>query len=393
MEAQLEAQMEAQIIGLPGPSHYYGGLAKGNQASALNCGNISSPKLAALQCLDYMELLYHDNIPTLWLPPHPRPIQDCYSSSFMWVANAGTFISSKTSSSQNSFFRAANLMSHTHRSIESDITHYLFRQLLKETAIHVLSPDHFSDEGAANQMTLLGERNAEILVYNECGQGRQSIEASLNLAHIAKITQPIFIQQNPEVVRMGVFHNDVIAMSCGGFIVFHEDAFVDNHSLVAILDELNMRYHIIKREKLSVQDSISSYFFNSNWYEQQGTRRLILAAESHQPSILDILSELIELGFIHQFEFIHLKQSMQNGGGPACLRLRIPLSVQDWSALHDAYKINTPLLGQLRRWVGNFPEYLDHEDLKNHQDEFIKLWKEMPNFNQIWQGYLSNQFL
>jgi succinylarginine dihydrolase len=380
--------VEAQIIGLPGPSHYYGGLAEGNQASLLNSGNISSPKAAAIQCLDYMEFLYKKNVPTLWLPPHPRPIKNCYSSSFMWVANAGSFISGINSLRQSSFFRPANLLSHSHRSIELKITNYLFEQILKNTSIQILTPDQYPDEGAANQMSLLGSRNMEVLVYNKVGLGRQSLKSMKNLASMAQIKNPVFIQQNSAAVRAGVFHNDVIAMSCGRFTIFHEDAFEDIALFTEKLAELGIHYYVIKRNELSIKDSISSYLFNSNWYELNGERQLVLAEESNQPAILTILLKLIDLGFIHKFTFLDLKQSMQNGGGPACLRFRIPISPSEWHRLNVAFKIDAIKLQQLREWVEHFPKDLTYDQLNIQKNEFIQIWKMMPNFHEIWQEYL-----
>ena len=381
--------MEAQIIGLPGPSHYYGGLAQGNQASLLHAGQMSTPKAAALQCLDYMDFLLQKQVPTLWLPPHPRPMDDCYSSSFMWVANAGTFIASKSTQEHQAFFKPANLMSHRHRSLESQTTLYLFERLFKKTSVQILAMDSYPDEGAANHMQLIGAESIDLFVYNQKGWGRQSIRSMQKLIVDAKIKNPILLEQKRAAVGAGVFHNDVIAMSCGAFAIWHQDAFTDSTPLIQKCEEIGVQYYIVPRSKLSLEKSITSYFFNSNWYESHDGRHLILAQEANQPDIVNILLELQKRAFIGEFTFLDLTQSMQNGGGPACLRLRLPMSKQIWNALHPAFKIDATKIKELQDWVETFPEQLDSKNLLGWKDQMMQIWQRMPSFDEIWKGYID----
>ena len=64
---------EINFDGLIGPTHNYGGLSLGNNASQDNSKQVSSPKDAALQGLKKMKLLMEENISQGIFLPHERP--------------------------------------------------------------------------------------------------------------------------------------------------------------------------------------------------------------------------------------------------------------------------------------------------------------------------------
>jgi len=62
--------------------------------------------------------------------------------------------------------------------------------------------------------------------------------------------------------------------------------------------------------------------------------------------------------------FLNLRESMQNGGGPACLRLRVPLSEDELEQMHPGVRLSASLTLQLRDWVSRwYPETLHEDDL------------------------------
>ena len=59
--------------GLPGPTHNYSGLARGNLAAERNAQQVANPREAALQGLAKMRALAARGYPQAVLPPHERP--------------------------------------------------------------------------------------------------------------------------------------------------------------------------------------------------------------------------------------------------------------------------------------------------------------------------------
>jgi succinylarginine dihydrolase len=46
-----------------------------------------------------------------------------------------------------------------------------------------------------------------------------------------------------------------------------------------------------------------------------------------------------------------VRESMRNGGGPACLRLRVPMTDADLGAMNRAVLVDAAKLAELRAWV------------------------------------------
>lgn len=403
IEPRLAPAMEANADSLVGPTHNYSGLAKGNLASARHEGLVSHPRKAALQGLDKMRLLAEMGLPQLILPPHPRPflpvlrqcgfkgeaadiirqaavetpslLRDAASASFMWAANAATTSASADTADGKVHFTPANLCRHFHRSLETPYTAALLRAIFANSQYfhhHPALPTHpqFGDEGAANhtRFTPTSGKNEGIAFFvygdGENGQGptrypaRQTRLASETLArqHGLAKERVLYAQQHPNTIDQGSFHNDVIAVGNKHVLLCHEAAYVDQSAVLARLREAVPGLHIIeiKEEELSVPDAIRTYLFNSQLVSlADGTMRLIVPGECEEhPGVKTILERLVAGDNpIAGVEVVNVRESMQNGGGPACLRLRIVLTEEEWQAVHPGVKWSAALEKDLRRLI------------------------------------------
>lgn len=382
---QVKSDQEWQFDGLVGPTHNYAGLAAGNLASATYAGSVSSPQKAALEGLRKMRFVRDLGVNQAVLPPSPRPIlkflQDlgfgsaqtrkaaihmierahaqapelfaaAFSSSFMWAANAATITPSADAADGRLHLTPANLISHVHRSLEAEATHALLRRLFPDAsrvAVHAPLPAtlRFSDEGAANHMRVQGEEHtAHVFVYGESAasrfMARQQRAACEAIARRHGIMQgkALFWQQHPEAIDSGVFHNDVIAMSCGRLMIAHAQAFVGQAACVAALQAQlgeGFRYVEIPSDMLSVKDAVASYVFNSQLL-QLGERTVLIAPEECR----EIAAAARVIAYLHDearvLDDVHyqdVRESMKNGGGPACLRLRVPMTEAESAGMHQ----------------------------------------------------------
>jgi succinylarginine dihydrolase len=64
-----------------------------------------------------------------------------------------------------------------------------------------------------------------------------------------------------------------------------------------------------------------------------------------------VVQHLLETGFIDRLIFQELDQSMAGGGGPACLRLRLPLSQQEMASMTPGVLLDTVRIQHLEAWV------------------------------------------
>ncbi len=400
---------ELNIDGLVGPTHHYAGLAAGNTASTRNAKKTANPKAAALQGIQKMRLLHQLGIKQALIPPHPRPNLDllrqlgfsgrpaellkkahrdapellsaCYSASSMWAANAATVSPSTDTADRRVHFTAANLINNLHRHQETHFSRALLQQLFSnERHFHHHLPLPASittrDEGAANHNRLCrshSDLGTHLFVYNQqilpADNGapiptrfpaRQTREASQAIArsHQLDTNRIVFAQQNPAVVDQGIFHNDVIAVANESVLLIHEDAFQNQHAVLADLQsktENSLQIITVKNEKMTVADAVKSYFFNSQLITLPNQKMAIIAPSEceHTDHIKLFIDELLASpnNPISQVYYLDLKQSMRNGGGPACLRLRVVLNEQELSAMHQGVIINDSLLESLEDWV------------------------------------------
>ena len=400
---------ELNMDGLVGPSHHYAGLAAGNIASTTHAFSTANPQAAARQGLNKMRLLHHLGIQQAVLPPHQRPnlnllhqlgfsgspaalvkcvkrsnptlLSAAYSASSMWTANAATVSSSLDTQNGRVHFTAANLISNLHRHQEADFSRLLLQRIFSNEQYfnhHPVLPKTImtADEGAANHSRLCashGQSGINLFVYGKRGMtstksdpeprrfpARQTREASEAIArsHQLNLNHTVFACQNPTVIDQGVFHNDVIAVANESLLLLHEDAFLHQPRVLHELREkAPFPLHVIEvsRDQINLEDAVRSYLFNGQLITlSHNNMAYILPAECEQPGPIKIfLNDLLASSNnpIQQIHYLDLKQSMKNGGGPACLRLRVPLNEAELSAMHQGVLINDALLDRLDAWV------------------------------------------
>ena len=380
---------EVNFDGLVGPTHNYGGLAHGNLASAGNEGKVSNPREAALQGLSKMRSLLRMGLVQGVLPPQERPhvpslrkmgftgtdaevvataaranpllLANVSSASCMWTANAATVSPSADTGDGKVHFTPANLSSHFHRSLEAETTTRVLRAIFadqKHFTVHAAVPFHtFGDEGAANHCRLApshGERGLEVFVYGKSafakdGQGGFSARQAMEASHIVATQHQLWTgggallaQQSKTAIDAGAFHNDVVAVSNGPALMFHanafeqRDAFLDSLKRACATKGFDPILLEASEEELTLPEAVKSYLFNSQILTlPSGAMALILPHEVEEtPRAKAFVDRVLATnGPVREAHYFDLRQSMRNGGGPACLRLRVVLTVDERAAL------------------------------------------------------------
>ena len=400
---------EVNFDGLVGPTHNYAGLAYGNLASTKNRNTISHPRAAALEGLSKMKFLMDLGLKQAVLPPQERPnvsalrrlgfagsdaqvlekaareapllLASCSSASSMWAANAATFSPSSETADGRVHFTPANLASQLHRSLEAKETSRILRAIFKEEsafAHHDPLPatPALGDEGAANHTRLAsahGSPGLEIFTFGRSASGdlpapkkfpaRQSREASAAVArlHELKPSRIIFVQQNPAAIDAGAFHNDVVAVGNLNVVLYHEAAYADGRAFAA---ELQSKFAALSGadpvlievadSEVPLPDAISSYLFNSQLVSlHDGSMAMICPIECRETAsswaFLDRLTEMETP--IKSVHFVDVRQSMKNGGGPACLRLRVVLTESEIQQTSQGVFLTADLYEKLTAWV------------------------------------------
>jgi succinylarginine dihydrolase len=242
-------------------------------------------------------------------------------------------------------------------------------------ALHPPVPPAFGDEGAANHMRLTpahGEPGVELFVYGVSGgafPARQHLEASRAIARLHGLdpARTIFAEQSEQAIAAGAFHNDVVAVANERVLFAHEQAFADRDGLIAACERLvpGFEYVEVPASQVPLADAVRSYLFNAQLVSPpDGEMTLILPEEAREtPSVWNWLqAHVAGNGPIRRIAVVDVRQSMANGGGPACLRLRVvadPASV-DPRFLVDAAKLDRIAEVIARTW----PEEIDHADLQ-----------------------------
>lgn len=412
---------EVNFDGLVGPSHNYAGLSSGNIASTVNVGEVSSPKKAAKQGLAKAKALSDLGLKQGIFAPHARPdietlkrvgfcgtdqeiidkvgkqapelLSACYSASAMWTANAATISPSSDTKDKKVHITPANLNNKFHRSIEPDLTGRILKATFKDPKYfvhhrHLPEGNHFGDEGAANHTRFCNEysdHGVEFFVFGKYGfrndmpgptkfPARQTYEASHAIARLHGLdpNKLVIAQQNPDVIDQGVFHNDVISVGNQNVYFYHEQALLNSDKVIS---ELNHKFgtglHCIKvpTTSVSVQDAVSSYLFNSQLIDIGGGKMAIVVPSEceENKAVWSYLQELITLGSpIEKINVYDVKESMKNGGGPACLRLRVVLSSDEMSGVNPRTILDDSLFEKLNNWVDkHYRDQLAPNDLKD----------------------------
>jgi len=405
---------DVHFDGLVGPTHNYAGLSLGNKASTRHKGDQSNPREAALQGLKKMKLLADLGVPQFILPPQERPnrpflrllgidspekappslLIPALSASSMWAANS--FVGAPSSDTQDGrvHIQVANLGWELHRSHEAFGTfHFLEKCLFPHPFVFKIHPPlpsslFFSDEGGANHIRLVDKKGegVHLFVYGREAlrptlptstrfPARQSLEASEATARQLQVfDRSLFVQQNPTAIDSGVFHNDVISFGGGSLLIAHEKGFLDQKTLLP-LEEKGIEIKWIKESEMSLQEAVSTYFFNSQLFLlPQGGYGLIVPMEVLlEKKVKERLDRLIEeTPAIKALFSINLNESMKNGGGPACLRNHLLLSDKELQSLPSSLKLTDTLYESLVNWV-----YAHYRDNLKPADLFDPLlWEE-----------------
>ncbi|GIU31497.1 N-succinylarginine dihydrolase [Shewanella schlegeliana] len=415
---------EANFDGLVGPTHNYAGLSFGNVASLNNAAATSSPKDAAKQGLQKAKALAELGLVQGMLAPQERPdlhtlrrigftgtdaailnkaakeapalLRACCSASSMWTANAATVSPSADTHDGKLHFTPANLVDKLHRSIEPTTTGNILQATFNDSRFfkhHQHLPEHasFGDEGAANHTRLCseyGHAGVELFVYGQEATNpqapkpqkfpaRQTLEASQAVARLHQLDDEgtVYIQQNPDVIDQGVFHNDVIAVGNQNVLFYHEQAFLNTQEKLAEIQrkfgDSEVHFIEVPTSKVAIQDAVKSYLFNTQVVTLPSGEMAIIAPTNCQenPAVFAYLNELVTLGTpIKQVLYFDVKQSMQNGGGPACLRLRVAMNQDEVAAVNQHTLMNDALFARLNQWVDkHYRDRLTVADLADPQ--------------------------
>lgn len=394
--------VEANADGLIGPTHSYAGLSPGNLASSLNKGEASNPRAAVLQGLDKMKRLADLGLPQYVLPPHERPnigflrslgftgsdarvLEQAWkdapsfaaaacSASPMWAANAATVTPSADSADGRVHFTPANLVTNLHRSLEHRQTQRALDALFPDPdrfAVHDALPSvaHLADEGAANHVRLCadhGEHGMNLFVYGrgafDAWQGafpaRQTLEASQAIARRHGVGDWFFTPQSAAAIDAGVFHNDVVCVGAKTCLFYHEQSFEDPAAVDYLAGASEHLFALqpvmVSSADLPLADAISSYLFNSMLVSLPGEDRLTLICPTETRD--NARSHAVAQGLtasngpIGRVEYVDVRQSMRNGGGPACLRLRVVLTEAEQAATNPAMRMTDALHARLSQW-------------------------------------------
>jgi succinylarginine dihydrolase len=391
------ALVEINFDGIVGPSHNYAGLSLGNLASTRNAGEVSEPRAAALQGIDKMRSNIALGLAQGIFLPHPRPdrrwlselgttIEDAdpvlaanaMSASAMWAANAATVSPAPDTADGKCHLTVANLRTMPHRSHEWPATLAQLRLAFGSRAfsVHDPVPSAFGDEGAANHMRLAGahgEPGVEVFVYGVSGgafPARQHLEASKAIARLHGLDPDgvFFAEQSEEAIAAGAFHNDVVAVANERVLFAHEQAFADKEALLGFLGSrvAGFEYVEVPASEVPLGDAIRSYLFNAQLVTPpDGQTTLVVPTEAREtPTVWRWIEQHVAgNGPIRRVEVVDVRQSMANGGGPACLRLRVVAEPHD---VDPRFLVDDEKLDAIANVIrAHWPEQIHHSELQN----------------------------
>ncbi|MBX7489429.1 N-succinylarginine dihydrolase [Qipengyuania sp. GH25] len=349
--------VEINFDGIVGPSHNYAGLSLGNIASASHKGNASYPRAAALQGIAKMRGNLERGLAQGFLLPLPRPnfglLRDlavgdetnpalmaaAWSASSMWTANAATVSPAPDTGDGRCHLTPANLVTMLHRGQEWRDTQAQLKIAFgdqRHFAVHDAVPSSFGDEGAANHMRFCDSHDApgvEVFVYGRPGgrfPARQHEQASRAVArlHGLEPRRCVFIEQNPAAIEAGAFHNDVVAVANEKVLFTHDQAFADQIDAYEAIRAVFPDLHVVEvpESQVTLEEAIRTYLFNAQLVTlPTGEMALVVPSECQESASVWSWCErmLASNGPIRHVIPVDVRQSMANGGGPACLRLRV----------------------------------------------------------------------
>ncbi len=398
----MTAAREVNVDGIVGPTHNYAGLSLGNRASMGNAGSVSSPRQAALQGLAKMRHLHRLGVPQGVMPPHQRPdpsvlhalgfgpdatiadiaraeprlVPIVSSASAMWAANAATVTPSIDTTDGRVHLTPANLSSTAHRSFEHLQTQRILAAMFRDGehfTVHPALPAAlaFADEGAANHGRLCashGSPGTHLFVFGRDADDppvttgfprRQTRLAGelISRSHGLRRERVLHVRQSADAIDAGAFHNDVVSVANERVLFTHADGFADLEDLRRRLEAIDEQFEIVEvpSAEVPLADAISSYLFNSQLVTvPDGSMHLIAPTEvAETPSTQSYLEAAIadRDNPIDAVTTLDLRESMRNGGGPACLRLRIVMTDTELAAASDRVLVDDRRLDELESWV------------------------------------------
>lgn len=174
-----------------------------------------------------------------------------------------------------------------------------------------------------------------------------------------------------------MFHNDVISVGNGEVLFYHEDAFLETDTVLGQLQAKlaskggNFQAIRVPRAEVTVEDAVRSYLFNSQLLSRNDGSMLLVVPEEcrNNERVWSYLGQLTSQGGpVKEVKVFDLKQSMQNGGGPACLRLRVALKDNELAAVNPGVIMTAPLYDTLVQWVDkHYRDRLSEADLADPQ--------------------------
>ncbi|MFS0770909.1 N-succinylarginine dihydrolase [Sphingomonas sp. 1P08PE] len=386
--------VEINFDGIIGPSHNYAGLSIGNIAATTNAGAVSHPRAAALQGIAKMRanmalglrqgiLLPLARPDHAWLrslgtdyaaaPAHLKA--QALSASAMWAANAATVSPAPDTADGRCHLTAANLLTMPHRSHEWPGTLRQLRLAFADPAfvVHDPVPPPFGDEGAANHMRLAGRHGdpgVEIFVYGTAAgafPARQHRAAGEVVARLHGLdpARTLFVEQAPAAIAAGAFHNDVVAVANERVLLAHEHAFADPAGLYADLRRLMPDVEIVEvpAAEVPLADAIASYLFNAQLVSAAQGTTLVVPAEARENTAVWgwLQRHRAGNGPIRHVAVVDVRESMANGGGPACLRLRV---VADPATVDPRFMVDDHALDRIAAIVERYwPAAIRQEDI------------------------------
>jgi succinylarginine dihydrolase len=388
---------EINFDGIVGPSHNYSGLSLGNLAATFNAGHVSRPRAAALQGIDKMRSNLGLGLVQGIFVPQPRPANswladlgtdigsaehhiaaNAMSASAMWAANAATVSPAPDTADGKCHLTVANLKTMAHRSHEWPATLAQLKLAFAGNmfAVHGPVPPAFGDEGAANHMRFAsshGEPGVEVFVYGVAGgpfPARQNLEASKAIARLHRLDpdRTIFAAQSEEAIASGAFHNDVVSVANGPVLFAHEKAFADRDALIDQLGAKVPGFELVEvlDAEVPLADAVKSYLFNAQLVTPpDGAMTLVAPTECRDtPSVNSwIERHLASNGAIRRVNFVDVRQSMANGGGPACLRLRVQCDASD---VDPRFIVDEAKLDRLEEIIStHWPDEISSNDIQS----------------------------
>jgi succinylarginine dihydrolase len=151
----------------------------------------------------------------------------------------------------------------------------------------------------------------------------------------------------------------VVCVGARETLFFHDLAFEDTAGTKAAIraaagDRFEPVFLEVSSADLPLADAISSYLFNSMLVQIPGEDRLTLICptETRDNARSHAVAERLAAsnGPIGRVEYVDVRQSMRNGGGPACLRLRVVLTEAEQAATNPAMRLTDDLHARLSAW-------------------------------------------